>query len=89
MNLPSSTTKDNSFGGESGGAIELFDDGTTFFTNDVDDILDLTRMKSGVVNDKDINAIIKKTTVFFLMFKSEKCIQDTRTFGLIFAQKIM
>ena len=48
MNLPSSTTKDNAFGGERGGAIELFDDGTTFFTNDVEDMLDLMRMKSGV-----------------------------------------
>ena len=35
--LPSSTTKDNAFGGERGGAIELFDDGTTFFTHDVED----------------------------------------------------
>ena len=59
---PSSTTKDNSFGGERGGAIELIDDGTTFFTNDVEDMLDLTRMKEGVVNEDDINAIISKTT---------------------------
>ena len=61
MNLPSSTSKDNAFGGERGGAIELFDDGTTFFTNDVEDVLDLTGMKSGVVNDEDINAMMKKT----------------------------
>ena len=32
MNLPSSATKGKAFGGERGGAIELFDDGTTFFS---------------------------------------------------------
>ena len=62
MNLPSSTTKDNAFGGERVGAIELFDDGTTFFSNDVEDMLNLTRMNSGVVNDENINAMMKKTT---------------------------
>ena len=61
MNLPSGTTNNNAFGGERGGTIELVDNGTTFFTNDVGDMLDLTRMNSGVVNDEDINAMIKKT----------------------------
>ena len=91
MNLPSSTTKDNAFGGERGGAIELFDDGTTFSTNDVEDMLDLMRMNSGVINDEDINAIMKKSTELLnkenLMYMSEKCVQGTRTIGLIFAQK--
>ena len=62
MNLPSRTTKGNAFGGERGGAIELFNDGTTFFTNDVEDMQDLKRMKSGVVNDEYINTMMKKTT---------------------------
>ena len=40
----------------------MFDDGTTFFTNDVDDMLDLTRMDSAAVNYEDINAMMKKAT---------------------------
>ena len=43
MNLPSNTTKDNAFGGERGCAKDLFNDGTTFFTNDVEDMLDLKK----------------------------------------------
>ena len=70
-NLPSSTTKDNAFGGERGGAMELIDDGTTFFTNDVEDMLDLTRLNSGVVNEDDINAIISKTKDLLDKKKSE------------------
>ena len=62
MYLPSGTTKDNAFGGERGGAIEVSDVGTTFFTNDVEYMLNPTRMNSGVVNEEDINAITKKTT---------------------------
>ena len=62
MNLPSSTAKDNAFDGERGGAISLFNEGTIFFTNDVEDMLDLMRMKSGVVKDENINAMMKKTT---------------------------
>ena len=60
-NFPSSITKDNAFGGERGGAIEMIDDSTTFFTNDVKDIL----KNLGVVNDEDINAMMKKTTDLF------------------------
>ena len=60
--VPLSITKENAFVGERGGAIELFNDGTTFFPNDVEDILDLTRMKSGVINDENINAMMKETT---------------------------
>ena len=92
MNLPSSTTKDNAFGGERDGAIELIDDGTIFFTNDVEDMLDLTRMKSGVVNEDDINAIISKTTDLLKKnqkVKYGKCIPNTRIFGQIFEQKMV
>ena len=48
--------------GERDGAIETIDDVTILFTNDVEDMLDLTRMKSDVVNEDDINAMISKTT---------------------------
>ena len=33
-----------------------------FFTNDVEDMLDLKRMKTDIVNDDDISAMMKKTT---------------------------
>ena len=62
MDLSSSTTKDNAFGGKRGGVVELFDDGIAFFTNDVEDMSDLTKMNPGVINDEDINAMMKKTT---------------------------
>ena len=58
-NLPSSTiTKNNAFGGQWGGAMMT----PPFFTNDVEDMLDLKRMKTDIVNDDDISAMMKKTT---------------------------
>ena len=60
--LPSTTTKDNVFGGERDGVIEKKHDGTTFFNSDVGDMLDLMRMKAGVVNEDGISTMMKKTT---------------------------
>ena len=42
--------------------MENIDDGTSFFTNDVEEMLYLMRMKSGVANDIDISAMMKKAT---------------------------
>ena len=63
-NLPSITTKDNAFGSERGDAIEGEKDSITLLTTNVKDMLDLTWMKSGIVNKDDGKATMKKTIGF-------------------------
>ena len=55
----------------------MIDDGTTFFTNDLEDMLDMTRMKSGVVNDDDISAMMKKIDDLLNEKKSDVQVRKT------------
>ena len=66
MNLPSITTRVIISGGEREGVIG---EDTTVIPAEVEDMLDLTLVESGKLNDGDINIVIKNINDLFVVKK--------------------